>query len=116
MLADTLKDIRRKNYLNQTEFANRIGVTQSAISQWEHGLTRPNSDQLKAISLAFGISIDTLLAGEQTAQMDGCPKTVESRIISNGVDRMPPDDRKRALNILRSVYAEYFDNVEDKIG
>lgn len=61
MLSDTLKDIRRKNYLNQTQFANRIGVTQSAVSQWENGLTRPNSEQLRAISDSFGISIDDLL-------------------------------------------------------
>ena len=41
MLSDSIKDICRKNYLNQTAFANRIGVTQSAVSQWENGLTRP---------------------------------------------------------------------------
>ena len=67
MIADTIKDIRKKNFLNQTQFANRIGVTQGSVSQWENGLTRPNSEQLKAISLAFNISTDELLEKETTA-------------------------------------------------
>jgi repressor LexA len=67
MIADTIKDIRKRNFLNQTQFANKIGVTQGSVSQWEHGLTRPNSEQLRAISLAFNISTDELLEKETTA-------------------------------------------------
>ena len=70
MLSDSIKDIRRKNYLNQTAFANRIGVTQSAVSQWENGLTRPNSEQLSAISQAFGISIDDLLVSDDREEQE----------------------------------------------
>ena len=61
MLSDNIKEIRRKNYLNQTAFAKKIGVSQSAVSQWEHDLTRPNSDQLSAISKTFNISIDCFI-------------------------------------------------------
>ena len=50
MLADTIKEIRKKHYLNQAAFAKLIGVTQSAVSQWENDLTRPNSYQLEAIA------------------------------------------------------------------
>ena len=46
MLADTIKEIRKKHYLNQAAFAKMIGVTQSAVSQWENDLTRPNSYQI----------------------------------------------------------------------
>ena len=66
MIADTIKQIRRKNFLNQTQFANRIGVTQGTVSQWENGLTRPNSEQLRSISNAFNISTDELLQQENT--------------------------------------------------
>ena len=61
MVSDTIKQIRRTHYLNQTEFAKRIGVTQGTISQWENGLTRPNIDQLRAISSAFNVSIDEIM-------------------------------------------------------
>lgn len=61
MLSDTLKELRKRHYLNQSEFAKKIGVTQSAVSQWEHDMTRPNSYQLQAISQAFNISVDDIL-------------------------------------------------------
>ena len=81
MLSDTLKQLRKKNYLNQSEFAKRIGVTQSAVSQWENDLTRPNSYQLQAISDAFGISIDDLLGEQQRADHGIELSDIEYRLI-----------------------------------
>jgi repressor LexA len=66
MISSTIKRIRKKNYLNQTEFANRIGVTQGAVSQWENGLTRPNLDQIRAISAAFDVPVGEIV--EETTQ------------------------------------------------
>lgn len=115
MVAEMIRDIRRRNYLNQTAFANKIGVTQGTVSQWEHGLIKPSSEQLLAISTAFNISIDDLLRGENIGQDNpNAPRTSEARIISEGVDRMPAKDREKALNILKTVYADYFEQTEEK--
>lgn len=107
MLSDSIKDIRRKNYLNQTAFANRIGVTQSAVSQWENGLTRPNSEQLQAISQAFGISIDDLLVGD--GQEPTGPRTQEAKIVSACIDRLSMDKRNQALNVFRAMFPDDFE-------
>ena len=112
MLSDTIKDIRRRNYLNQTAFAERIGVTQGAVSQWEHGLTKPNTDQLKTISMEFGISIDSLLADDQVESSSDAPKTEEAKLLVKGIDRLPKAEREKALNVVRAMfdqYADYFD-------
>ena len=37
------------------------------------------------------------------------PKTVEARIISAGVDKMPPERREQALKILQVAFAEFSD-------
>lgn len=70
MISDKIKQIRRTHYLNQTEFANRIGVTQGAVSQWENGLTRPNLDQLRAISAAFNISVSDIVDETEQPRRD----------------------------------------------
>ena len=44
------------------------------------------------------------------------PKTEESRLISVAMDKMPPEDREKALKMFRAVYEEYFDHVEDKMA
>ena len=109
MLAEKIRDIRRKHYLNQTAFANKIGVTQSAVSQWENGLTRPNSDQLRAISETFNISIDELLCGESLAEVPpDVPKTPEARSLAKGVDTMPPAQRKAIMDMMTGLYPGIF--------
>lgn len=70
MISDKIKQIRRTHYLNQTEFANRIGVTQGAVSQWENGLTRPNFDQLRAISAAFNVSVNEIIEETEESRRD----------------------------------------------
>lgn len=70
MISETIKQIRKTHYLNQTEFANRIGVTQGAVSQWENGLTRPNLDQLRAISAAFNISVSDIVDETEQPRRD----------------------------------------------
>jgi transcriptional regulator with XRE-family HTH domain len=115
MLADTIKDIRRRNYLNQTEFANKIGVTQGTVSQWEHGLTRPNSDQLRSISNVFNISIDDLLKGESLIKpFPEVPKTQEARLLAKGVDKMPEAQRKAILNMMTGLYPGQFEKGNER--
>ena len=116
MLSDKIKYLRKINYLNQAAFAKKIGVTQSAVSQWEHDLTRPNSDQLQSISKAFGISVDELLSDEPDQQDTQTPRTIEAKFISDSVDRMTPSDRERALNVMKAVFSDYFESAEDKIS
>ena len=109
MLSETIKDIRRRNFLNQTQFANKIGVTQGTVSQWENGLTRPNSEQLRSISDAFKISVDDLLRGENLIEpIQGTPKTPEARILAKGVDAMPETQRKAIMNMMEGLYPGVF--------
>ncbi|MBU9728081.1 helix-turn-helix domain-containing protein [Diplocloster modestus] len=44
--------------LTQREFAQRIGVNLSTITNWENGKTEPNVTQLRKISEISGIPMD----------------------------------------------------------
>ena len=108
MLADTIKEIRKKHYLNQAAFAKMIGVTQSAVSQWENDLTRPNSYQLEAIAQTFNISIDELLADNIKDIPADVPKTPEARLLAKGVDSMPEEQRKAIVNMMIGLRPDVF--------
>lgn len=58
---DILKDIMLDMNLNQTEFANKIGIKQSQVSEWLNGKSKPGYDNLKAICKNLDISADRLL-------------------------------------------------------
>ena len=58
---EILRDFLKENGLTQTEFAKKIGVKQSQVSEWLRGKAKPGYDTLKAISLAFSVSADYFL-------------------------------------------------------
>lgn len=61
IFCERLKEIRQKLNLNQTQFAEKIGVSQAAIARWESGVHIPNIVSLKNIALALGVTSDFLL-------------------------------------------------------
>lgn len=48
-ISTEIKDIRRKCLLNQTEFAEAIGVSFSTVNRWENEKSIPNYQALKII-------------------------------------------------------------------
>lgn len=58
---DILKEFLTENNLTQTEFARRINVKQSQVSEWLKGKCKPGYDVLKSISLAFNVPPEYLL-------------------------------------------------------
>ncbi|MDR3215921.1 MAG: helix-turn-helix domain-containing protein [Clostridiaceae bacterium] len=57
ILAEFLSD----NKITQTEFARKIGVKQSQVSEWLKGKAQPGYDTLRQMSIAYGISADYFL-------------------------------------------------------
>ena len=47
--SDTIKTIRRKSLLSQSDFANEIGVSFSTVNRWENGKAVPKLCKLKLI-------------------------------------------------------------------
>ena len=50
--------------MTQSDFARRIGVSQSYLSALEHGEKEPGAAVLLSISKEFGRSVDWLLTGQ----------------------------------------------------
>lgn len=48
-LCETIKSIRRKGLLSQSDFADALGVSFSTVNRWENGKATPNYQALKKI-------------------------------------------------------------------
>jgi transcriptional regulator with XRE-family HTH domain len=63
-LTDRIRRARRHAQLSQTQLAARLGVTASAVAQWEHPHgTSPEIVRLDAIAQATGVNIEWLAVG-----------------------------------------------------
>lgn len=57
---------RQEKKITQEELANKIGVTDKAISKWENGRCLPDVSLFKPLCKELNISINELLNGEKT--------------------------------------------------
>ena len=61
-IGEKLREARKAAGLSQEEFAQKAGVSRSAVAKWESGRGLPDIENLKVISSLLDISIDYLLA------------------------------------------------------
>jgi transcriptional regulator with XRE-family HTH domain len=61
MLGDRLKQARKAARMTQEKAAERIGVSRSAVTQWERGTTNPSHDNLVAAASAYRVDVNWLL-------------------------------------------------------
>lgn len=58
---EKLKFLRTKLNLTQTEFADKLGVSQSSVNYWEKGQRIPSIEAAAKIADFFDITIESLL-------------------------------------------------------
>ena len=68
ILGNRIKEIRIKPNYDQKRFANEIGATVSALSNWENGRNKPNMDRLSKIAQLGDTTVTELLADSSNEQ------------------------------------------------
>ena len=62
---EVIRTLREKNKMTQADLAERIGVSDKAVSKWETGRGLPDITLIEPIADALGLSVGELFAGEQ---------------------------------------------------
>ena len=61
-------ECRKKKNLTQSELAEKIGVTDKSISNWENGRNMPDLSLFKPLCEILDISVNDLISGENVSQ------------------------------------------------
>ena len=72
-LGSFLSALRRAQGLTQQEVADRLAVSNKAVSRWERDEAMPDITLLPAIADLFGVTVDELLRGERKRVTDTPP-------------------------------------------
>lgn len=59
-----IAECRKKNDLTQMQLAERLGITDRAISKWENGKSMPDSSIMLDLCKELKITVNDLLCGE----------------------------------------------------
>lgn len=60
-IGEKILNLRKARGWSQEELAEHIGVTRQAVSRWESGAAKPDTDKVIAICDLFGVSADYLI-------------------------------------------------------
>ena len=61
IMKNRFKELRLLHNFSQQYVADKLFVNQTAVSQWERGVTSPNHETLVKLSDMYGVSVDYLL-------------------------------------------------------
>lgn len=65
-----IAQLRKEKELTQQELAEKLNVTDKAVSRWETGRGLPDADSMLALSNLFGVTINELLLGKRISTPD----------------------------------------------
>ena len=60
-----IAECRKQKNLTQMQLAEKLGITDKAISKWERGIAMPDSSIMLELRDILGISVNELLSGEK---------------------------------------------------
>ena len=61
----TIAELRKKKGLTQLQLAEKLNVSDKAVSRWENGLGYPEITQLPVLASGFGVAVDYLMTGSR---------------------------------------------------
>lgn len=96
---------RRKNAnLTQMQLAEKLGITDRAISKWETGKTLPDSSIMLELCGMLGITVNDLLSGE-VITMNHYNKELENNLLQMMKEKQQADKRLLSLEIFIGITA-----------
>ena len=99
-LGNTISKLRKKNNMTQLQLAERLNVSDKAVSKWENGGGYPEITILPSLAETFGVSIDYLFKGETSGIAIAGNIIVD---IVNMIEKYP--DKNMLANIFKTEFA-----------
>ncbi|MBQ6284900.1 MAG: helix-turn-helix domain-containing protein [Bacilli bacterium] len=72
-----IADCRKRKNITQEELAEKLYITDRAVSKWERGLSLPDADKMLELCSILDINVNELLNGEKINMKDYEKKTNE---------------------------------------
>ena len=88
------------------KLADKLGISQRALSWWEREPVALKPHQLKALAEALGVTADYLL-GCKAAKKSRAGPTGKARKVFEEVSRLPRHHQKKIIDVVESYVAQH---------
>ncbi|MDY0088775.1 MAG: helix-turn-helix transcriptional regulator [Flavobacteriaceae bacterium] len=80
-----LLELRKQKGLSQEDLAVDLGISQSSVSNYEAGLTKPDITVLEKVSAYFSVPVSDLLSDDQNIFYSYKNKNVQNTCVINSI-------------------------------
>ena len=98
---------RKSQKLTQAQLAEKLGITDRAVSKWENGRSMPDSSIMLELCELLGINVNDLLNGE-IVTMKNYDKAMQNNLIEVIKQKEEADRRLLKLEILIGIVSAVF--------
>lgn len=102
-IGKTIATLRRANGWTQVALAEKLGVSDKAVSKWENGGGYPEITQLPTLAEIFGVTIDYIMTGKSPypeiifmSKAEYCAKT-DNAALAREIDLKTTDENGKTL-------------------
>ena len=97
-----IAECRKKNNLTQMQLAEKLNITDRAISKWENGKGMPDSSIMLDLCSELKISVNELLSGEMI-EMNNYNEKLEQNLIDMVKQKEESDKRLLTMEIVIGI-------------
>lgn len=91
-------ELRKKAHLSQSELAERVGVTNKAVSKWENGQSKPTTNVIRKLASLFNVDIEELLNMREEKK----EKSISKIVITGG----PCAGKSTAMSWVQNAFTQ----------
>lgn len=66
-MGEIIAVLRRERGMTQKELADRLNITDKAVSKWERGLALPDTAAIPKLAEIFGVSVEDLISAKASS-------------------------------------------------
>lgn len=93
-----IAECRKEKQLTQAQLAERLNITDKAVSKWERGIALPDSSIMLEVCDILGISVNELLCGERI-KMENYSEEMEKKLLEMVKEKEAKDRQLLTLEV-----------------
>ncbi len=97
MFGSFIADMRKERNMTQKDLAEKLNVTDKAISKWERGLGFPDINTIEPLAEALGVSVAELMKSERLFESEISPDTDLTEMYESAVNEHKVKVKKKVV-------------------
>lgn len=106
-----IAECRKTKKLTQSELAEKLGITEKSIGNWENGINMPDVSLFKPLCSELGITLNDLISGERVDENKYQEKLEENMLSTINYTNKKIEKKNNFIGIILTLFGTFISMV-----